>query len=95
VEQPELHVHPHHQMLLARAFAQAAQDKDGPMLIIETHSNHLIAEIGNLIARSSLDHAHTQVLCVEPHPDGGAKIRPAIYDEDGYLKNWPVGFMSP
>jgi hypothetical protein len=95
VEQPELHLHPHHQVLLARAFARAAKDENGPMLIVETHSDHLIGEIGNLIARSELDPHHTQVLCVEPDPDGGVKLRQATYDEDGYLNNWPAGFMAP
>ncbi|MBK9369640.1 MAG: AAA family ATPase [Deltaproteobacteria bacterium] len=95
VEQPELHLHPHHQVLLARAFAGAAMEERGPMLIVETHSDHLIGEIGRMVSRDELSPERVQILCVDAHPDGGAKIEQATFDEDGYLNNWPVGFLSP
>ena len=95
VEQPELHLHPHHQVLLARAFAGAAMEERGPMLIVETHSDHLIGEIGRMVSRDELSPERVQILCVDAHPDGGATIEQATFDEDGYLNNWPVGFLSP
>lgn len=95
IEQPELHLHPHQQVLLARAFGSSASQDAGPMLIVETHSDHLIGEIGRMVTRGELPPERVQVLCVEPHAEGGAKIRQATFDEDGYLTNWPVGFLSP
>lgn len=95
IEQPELHLHPHQQLLLARAFGTAASQESGPMLIVETHSDHLVGEIGRMVTRGELPRERVQVLCVEPHAEGGAKIRQATFDEDGYLTNWPVGFLSP
>jgi predicted ATPase len=94
VEQPELHLHPHHQVLVARAMATSAMTDHGPMQIIETHSDHLVSEIGLLVAEGKLDANRVGVLCIEPI-EGGASVRMATYDEDGILQNWPAGFLAP
>lgn len=95
IEQPELHLHPHHQVLVARALAVSASAEQGPVQIVETHSDHLIGEIGMLIARGQLPADRVGVLCMEPHPDGGTHVRTATFDDEGVLHNWPTGFMSP
>lgn len=95
IEQPELHLHPHQQVLVARALAASAQADKGPMLVIETHSDHLVSEIGIAVAEGRLSPERVSVLCVEPHPEGGAQVRTATYDTDGVLQNWPDGFLSP
>ena len=95
IEQPELHLHPHQQVLVARALAASAMMQRGPMLIIETHSDHMIGEIGRMVSRGELPPERVQVLCVDAHPEGGAKVVQATFDEDGYLNNWPAGFLSP
>jgi hypothetical protein len=97
-EQPELHLHPHHQMLIARIFAQSAMADSGPVQIIETHSDHLVIELGRLIARGRLAPERVGVLCVEPDPPGAtdsATVRMATYNEDGVLQGWPAGFLAP
>lgn len=95
IEQPELHLHPHQQVLVARALAASASAEHGPMLMVETHSENMIGEIGRMVSRDELSPERVQILCVEAHPDGGAKIEQATFDEDGYLNNWPAGFLSP
>lgn len=96
VEQPELHLHPHHQTLVARAFAGAAAEPGGPVMFVETHSDHFVSEVGLLVASGALPPERVGVLCVEPRPAGdGAAVRLATYDDDGVLENWPVGFMAP
>jgi AAA ATPase domain len=95
IEQPELHLHPHQQALLGRALASFAADEQGPMQIIETHSDHLIGEVGRMIARGRLAPERVGVLCFEPHPEGGTKVSPATFNEHGVLHDWPVGFLSP
>ncbi len=95
IEQPELHLHPHQQVLVARALAACASADQGPVQIVETHSDHLIGEIGMLIARGHLAAERVGVLCMEPHPEGGTRVRTATFDDDGILHNWPTGFMSP
>lgn len=96
VEQPELHLHPHHQVLVAQAMGAAAMADDGPIQVVETHSDHLVGEIGLMIAGGRLDPARVGVICVEPHESGdGATVRMATFDEDGLLHDWPAGFMTP
>lgn len=96
VEQPELHLHPNAQALVARALAACASTEEGPIQLVETHSDHIVQEIGLLIAERKLAADRVSVLCVEPHPDGaGAQVRAATYDDEGVLHNWPIGFMSP
>lgn len=95
IEQPELHLHPHHQVLVARALAACASADHGPVQLVETHSDHIIGEIGMLIARGQLAADRVGVLCMEPHPEGGTQVRSATFDGDGVLHNWPTGFMSP
>lgn len=95
VEQPELHLHPHHQALVGRALAMAAARDAGPMLMVETHSEHLVSEVGMMVAQGILPRERVGVLCVEPHGEGGSTVREARFDEDGVLENWPAGFLSP
>lgn len=42
IEQPELHLHPHQQVLIARALGACAALDQGPVQIVETHSDHLV-----------------------------------------------------
>lgn len=100
IEQPELHLHPHHQVLVARALAASAQEDSGPLQIVETHSDHLVTEIGLLVAKGQLDRDRVGVVCVEPVLDAegrsvGATLRTTEFDEHGVLQNWPYGFLSP
>lgn len=95
IEQPELHLHPHQQVLMAQTLGAFAADDHGPMQIIETHSDHLIGEIGMMIALGKLPLERVGVLCFEPHPEGGTRVFNAHFNEDGVLHDWPVGFLSP
>ncbi len=94
IEQPELHLHPHQQVLIARALGACAALDEGPVQIVETHSDHLVGEVGMLIARGQLPAERVGVLCIEPHPEGGARVRTATFNEEGVLQNWPTGFLS-
>jgi predicted ATPase len=82
-------------VLLARAIGEYAADEHGPMQIIETHSDHLIGEIGMMIARGRLSPERVGVVCFEPHPQGGTRVFNAHFNENGVLHDWPVGFLSP
>lgn len=95
IEQPEIHLHPHQQALLGQALATFAADEHGPMQIIETHSDHLIGEVGMMVARGRLSPERVGVLCFEPHSEGGTRVFNAHFNKDGVLHDWPVGFLSP
>lgn len=95
IEQPEVHLHPHQQAIVAQALGAFAVDEHGPVQIIETHSDHLIGEIGMMIALGKLPPELVGVLCFEPHSEGGTRVFNAHFNEDGVLHDWPVGFLSP
>lgn len=101
VEQPELHLHPSHQAGLADILSGALQergsnDRDrGLSLIVETHSQHLISRIGELIRRGEIDHQHVVIYLFDKADiDGPTEISVSEFDEDGDLVNWPFGFFA-
>ncbi len=93
VEQPELHLHPRQQTLIGRALALLAREH-GPRVLVETHSQAIIAEVGMQVALGKLDPQNVSVLCFEQDAQGDTSVRTATFREDGSLDNWPIGFFS-
>lgn len=101
IEQPELHLHPAHQALLADAIISERGNSDNARLtnitfVVETHSEALVNRLGQLIADGRVPHDDVQVLVFE---DDTAKpltsVRIATFDKRGALQNWPFGFFQP
>ena len=97
IEQPELHLHPSFQAKLADVFAAAVSGSRASKqrLIIETHSNHIVSRLGQLISKGVLENKDVQILIFEKNEKSSTTIRTAGFDKDGYLTNWPVGFFEP
>lgn len=98
VEQPELHLHPQYQSLLADVLASVLSTSDvkGSIFFIETHSEHLINRLGELIADGDLSSADVQVIVVEQGGDRITEVKPIEFSELGYLgEGWPTGFFVP
>jgi hypothetical protein len=99
VEQPELHLHPAYQaniadLVVASVRASKARDST-PIIILETHSEALIGRLGELVALGQIDKNDIAVHFVEKSDNlGTSAIRPASFDDDGMIVNWPVGFFS-
>lgn len=104
IEQPELHLHPAYQARLADVFATAIAPRpdksmalDSSLTIVaETHSPNLISRLGELINSGALSADAVQILVFEnsSQDSGGTNIRVATYDQEGILKNWPIGFFD-
>lgn len=103
IEQPELHLHPAHQALLADALAEGNQRSKvskAPRklsFIIETHSETLVNRLGQLISEKKIDADDVQVVLFEPDDgqDRLTKIRISRFGSEGQLIDWPYGFFQP
>lgn len=114
IEQPELHLHPKMQgklaELLFRSSITARRLGIDLRIIIETHSETMIAKLGNLIATSpsiSNDSAVSQnqsdfskddvgIYLFDQETSGlsSTKILKSGFDQNGLLTNWPYDFFD-
>lgn len=98
IEQPELHLHPLAQSRLGEALLAAidvdAEGRASPLqLIIETHSEHLVLGLCNLVADGKLDREQVSIVCCERGEDG-LRVTPIGLDASGgFLDAWPGGFF--
>jgi hypothetical protein len=90
LEQPEIHLHPKAQRLLAHTLCRAATR--GVMLVVETHSSLLLREIQTLIARKEIARENVRLHWFERNEDGSTKVTTADIDENGAYGDWPQDF---
>jgi hypothetical protein len=105
VEQPELHLHPAFQAKLADIFSACTRASESDLfdssvarmrLIAETHSQSLVSRLGELVGDGTIQPDQVNVLVFEPHASipGASSIRRVEFDEQGVLRNWPIGFFD-
>ncbi len=94
LEQPELHLHPATQQLLADFFLACA--RSGRQLLVETHSDHLVSRIRRRIAedRSGVVKELATIVFAEQHPAEGTSYRPIEVSDYGSVEDWPEGFFD-
>ena len=91
VEQPELHLHPRAQHVLARIMVDAA--KRGVRLVAETHSALLLLHVRTLLAQGEIDPDLVRLHWFSRAPDDGTtSIDTANLDKDGAFGGWPEDF---
>ena len=102
IEQPELHLHPAHQSLLADALADellqnSSRERARLHFLVETHSETLVNRLGQLIGTGKISADDVQVLIFETSPANARKtdVRIASFGSSGELINWPYGFFQP
>ncbi|WP_146160958.1 DUF3696 domain-containing protein [Ensifer sp. NM-2] len=101
IEQPELHLHPAHQALLADAVvgervSSTPRDPD-VSFIIETHSEAFVNRLGALIAEGKVRADDVQILVFEQDDEDEkiTSVRVSRFTSGGTLTNWPYGFFQP
>jgi len=92
LEEPEIHLHPLAQSVLAEMFVQVSK-KRNIQFVVETHSEHLFRRLQTLIAREDTDTKTCQMLFVE-RKGADAVLRKLDIDDYGRVKNWPDGFFG-
>ena len=92
LEEPEIHLHPLAQAVLAELFAEVGQQRRVQFLV-ETHSEHLFRRMQTLIARRQTSTAQCRMLFVERR-GADAVLVPLDVDEFGAVRNWPPRFFG-
>ena len=97
IEQPELHLHPQFQAQIADVLAAVVSDQsNSSAIILETHSEHLINRMGELISRGRISSKDVQVLVVDQMDSANSTVTKISFDTSGYLdSSWPSGFFVP
>ena len=92
-EQPEIHLNPRLQSLLADLFAEVATSGRG--VLLETHSEHLLLSVRRLVAAGTLRSRDVSLLYVESSGDGSS-VREIPLHTNGHIDQdmWPKGFFE-
>jgi hypothetical protein len=92
LEEPEIHLHPLAQALLAELFVEASKER-GVQFIVETHSEHMFRRLQTLIARGDADADACSLYFVD-RDEAEAHLRKLEVDEFGRLQDWPENFFG-
>lgn len=94
IEQPEMHLHPRAERVLAELFGKVIQSAAHPRLVIETHSENLLLSVQLLIATGQIKSEDVSVVWVSTLANGEGDLRCVTLDEQGRPKDWPAGVFS-
>ncbi len=92
LEEPEIHLHPLAQSVLAELFVEVSQ-KRLVQFIVETHSEHLFRRMQTLVAKEHLGTEDCEMYFVEKE-QGRAQLRRLELDPYVRVKNWPDRFFG-
>ena len=87
IEEPEIHLHPKYQSLLAEMFYEAYKEYN-IQFIIETHSEYLLRKVQTLIGEKKLSPEEVSIIYVEDDCEvekGAPKVRRIPIKDDGRL----------
>lgn len=92
-EQPEIHLNPRLQCVLADLFVQMAAS--GHRVLVETHSEHLIVRLRRLVAEGKIPAEDVSLYFVEKKA-GKSEIRKIPIEGNGSIPTdaWPSGFFD-
>lgn len=92
-EQPEIHLNPRLQCILADLFVQMATS--GHRVVVETHSEHLVVRLRRLIAEKKIQASDVALYFVEKNR-GASTIREIPIQPNGAIdrEEWPNGFFE-
>jgi predicted ATPase len=91
IEEPEISLHPEHQVLLHELFATAINQ--GKQIICTTHSPFLILALSRLVRKKLLLVEEIAVYHIEKD-NGGTKVKELELDKRGFLKDGVPSFMK-
>jgi hypothetical protein len=90
-EQPEIHLNPKLQTVLADLFVAVA--KRNCAVVVETHSEHLLLRLRRLVAEGEIPPDDVALYFVEREGDE-SRVREVSIEKNGHIPDWPKGFFS-
>ena len=95
IEQPALHLHPALQAKLIDIMIKVSHTCN-IRFVIETHSETIVNRIGLAIFEKKILAEDVGVIVFQKEfGEEKTTLKKCDYDEDGYLKDWPIGFFDP
>ena len=91
IENPEAHLHPRGQTMLAELAARASTA--GVQILVETHSDHFMDGV-RIAVRDGLISPEGVVFHYFERVDGATVVSSPQIDTDGRLSTWPSGFFD-
>ena len=93
LENPETHLHPAAQSLIAELCCKAAAE--GVQLIIETHSDHFLNAVRVAIKKKIVSSEEVQVYYFnKDYEKNKIEIENIVINSDGKIDRWPKGFFD-
>jgi predicted ATPase len=92
LEQPEMHLHPSAQSVLADVFIDVIKNRK-LQIIFESHSEHLLRRIQRRIAEEALDAKDASMYFCQIEK-GESKATQLQLTDEGFIKNWPKDFFG-
>ena len=92
LENPESHLHPKGQTVIAKLVALAAQN--GSQIICESHSDHFINGIRVAVKQQELDHNKLSVMYFDKDIQNETQLTQIMVDEQGELSEYPKGLLD-
>lgn len=92
VEEPEISLHPEHQLQLLEMFGEAI--KGGRQVLATTHSIFLVSGLGYAVAKGWLKAEDVAVFHVEKTEGEGTQVTPLPVNEQGRITRWVPSFAK-
>ncbi|NYZ16883.1 DUF3696 domain-containing protein [Azospirillum sp. RWY-5-1] len=92
IEQPELHLHPRAQGVLADLILYVTKHR-GIQVIVETHSEHLLLRLQRRIAEAAASAEDAKLYFISAQR-GASYAEPLRLNELGEIENWPDNFFG-
>jgi len=92
LEQPEIHLHPSAQAVLADVFIEVVKSRK-VQIILESHSEHLLRRLQRRIAEEKISNDETALYFCSME-NSASKIEKLNVDQFGNIINWPKNFFG-
>jgi len=98
IEQPEIHLHPSVQAILADLFIEVIHAREGGsdravQLLVESHSEHFLRRLQRRIAEEHINPDETAIYFCQGNLSG-SQLMPLDVDLYGNIQNWPANFFG-